>query len=437
MQSDDIGEFASSNSFSTLPADVKERTRLAVLNFFAVTIGANAYPQSKNIIDSCREIQMGNYPIYGSGKKSGLISSEWANSGLSHLLDFDDTHLGSIVHPSAPVIPSSLAVGIENSGSGSEVIYSSAVGMEMAIRLALGVGLDERYSDWHNTSLYGTSAAGTAASIMFHSSRDEISSSFLQGLTVATGFLSNRGTVTKSFQVGRSAAEGIISAIASRNGVTISKNIIKTFAASLSRSSEIDLVTMDLGKKWHVLDNYLKPYPCGVVLHPGIDAAIKMREKNIAFDDVERVDVHVNPVVLVLTGIMEPKTGLESKFSVTHAIAAALAHGPLYPEHFSDKAVKDQTTLEIRKKIKVHSQENINRGQTVIEVKYKNGKTETVDLNRGPETPSKHLDENDVHLKFSHLVDPVVGKDIAETIWDYLRDIQKKSDISEIVEIFD
>jgi 2-methylcitrate dehydratase PrpD len=272
---------------------------------------------------------------------------------------------------------------------------------------------------------------------MFHSTGEEISSSFLQGLTVATGFLSNRGTVTKSFQVGRSAAEGIICAIASRNGVTVSKNILKTFAASLSGSSEIDLVTKDLSKKWHVLDNYLKPYPCGVVLHPGIDAAIRMREKNIAFEDVDRVDVHVNPVVLVLTGIMEPNTGLESKFSVTHAIAAALVYGPLYPEHFSDKAVSDRKILEIRRKIKVHSDENINRGQTLIEVKYKNGKTETVDLNRGPETPSKHLDENDVHLKFSHLVEPVTGKDVAVEIWNYLRDFQKKSDISEIVEIFE
>jgi 2-methylcitrate dehydratase PrpD len=436
MQSEFIGNFVSNNDFSTLPSTVKERTKLAVLNFIAVTIGANAYPQSKQLISACKVIQEGSLPIYGSKETSGLLSSTWANSSLSHLLDFDDTHLESIVHPSAPVIPSSLSLGINNGENGSDIIFASAVGMEVAIRLALAVGLDERYSDWHNTSLYGTAASAVASSIMLHGNADQVSSSMLQGLTVATGFLSNRGTTTKSFQVGRSAAEGIIGAIATKNGISVSKNMINTFAASLSKESNLNVLSEGFGKKWHVLNNFLKPYPCGVVLHPGIDAAIEMRNKNISFNDIEEINVAVNPVVMVLTAILDPKSGLESKFSVTHAIASALLHGPLYPEHFSDSAVADPYTVSLRKKIKVHQMEDINRGQTVIEVKYRNGGKETVDINRGPETPSKLMDTRDVQEKFKHLVEPVMGIDFTKEIWKYFSELPSKADISELKEVF-
>ncbi len=436
MQSDLIGEFAVQNDYSKLPASVRERTNLAVLNFLAVTIGANKYQQSTSLIKACTTIQGGKLPIFGANSTAGLIGSAWANSALSHILDFDDTHLKSIFHPSAPVISSTLSLAMNDGSSGNDVIYASALGMEVGIRLALAVGLDERYSDWHNTSLYGTSASAVASSIMKHGSADQVSASLLQGLTVATGFLSNRGTVTKSFQVGRSAAEGIMGAIATLSGVTVSKNMINTFAKSLSKDYKLDLLAEGFGNEWNVLKNFLKPYPCGVVLHPGIDASIEMRKKNIDYSEIKEIHVYVNPVVMVLTAIMDPKSGLESKFSVSHTIAAALAYGPLYPEHFSDAAVMDQLTLEIRKKIQVQEKEDVNRGQTIIEAIFKDGRKEVVDINRGPETPSKLLDKNDVHNKFQHLVVPVMGEDKAREIWTYFSDVESKKDLSEASDLF-
>lgn len=436
MQSEIIGEFSATNDFSKLSESVRERTELAVLNFLAVSIGANKYPQSATLIKACRNIQDGSLPIFGSGVTAGPIGSTWANSALSHILDFDDTHLESIFHPSAPVIPTSLGLAMDQGSSGKDVIYSSAIGMEVGIRLAMTVGLDERYSDWHNTSLFGTSASAVTSSLMKHASGEQVSSAMLQGLTVATGFLSNRGTITKSFQVGRSAAEGLMSAIATMSDVTVSKNIINTFALSLTGKSNLDYLTDGFGTRWEILKNYLKPYPCGVVLHPGIDAAIEMRKKNIYYSEVEEIDVYVNPVVMVLTAIMEPKSGLESKFSVTHTIASALAYGPLYPEHFSDSAVNDKLTLEIRKKIKVFQKEDVNRGQTIIEVRFKDGRKESVDLNRGPETPSKVLDAKDVRAKFDHLVIPVIGEDRSSEIWAYFADLRNKKDLSDAANLF-
>src|SRR5579875_3653571 len=246
----DTIEFASFNNYKNLPSAVRESAKLAILNFMAVSIGANVYDQSRIIIKACQEIQEGTFPIYGSPKTAGIIGSTWANSALSHLLDFDDTHLETIVHPSAPVIPGAINAGIRTRADGEDLIYSTAVGMEIAIRLALSVGLDERFSDWHNTSLFGTAAGAVAYSLMHKPDPATVTDAFLQGLTVATGFLSNRGTVTKSFQVGRSAAEGVISGIAAMNGVTVSKNIPNTFALSLTDKSDLERLTQNLGREW-------------------------------------------------------------------------------------------------------------------------------------------------------------------------------------------
>lgn len=436
METDEIGEFISKSNFSRLPAPVIERTRLAILNFIGVSIGANGYPQAEPIVKACKSIQDGTLPIFGSGETAGLLGSAWANSALSHLLGFDDTHLESIVHPSAPVISSALSIAMNDRIDGKEVIFASAMGMEISIRLALAVGLDERYSDWHNTSLFGTSASAVTSSILHHLNHDGISSAMLQGLTVATGFLSNKATASKSFQVGRSAAEGIMSSIAASNGVSVSKNILGSFATSLSEKHDLSILTNRLGQNWEVLKNYLKPYPCGVVLHPGIDAAVEARNRGIDRSEIEEVHVHVNPIVMVLTSFLEPRTGMEGKYSATHSIACALLNGPLYPEHFSNSAVTDPLTLELRKKIRMHESEDINRGQTRLEILLKNGKKEIVEVNRGPETPSKHLDTEDVRRKFHHLADHVIGKDKAGEIWDYFSRVDSKSDLSEAIEVF-
>lgn len=436
METDEIGEFAASNNFGKLTKDVKERTKLAVLNFLGVAVGANAYKETSAILRSCQTMQAGEFPIYGSGDRAGLLSSSWANSAMAHYLDFDDTHLGSIVHPSAPVIPGALAFAIEDGATGEEVIYATTMGMEVSIRLGIAVGLDERYSDWHNTSLYGTSASAVTSALMRHGNAEQISSSMLEGLSVATGFLSNRGTVTKSFQVGRSAAEGMISALAVFEGVTVSKNMLNTFAKTLSGNSDLSLLTESLGKKWNVLDNFLKPYPCGVVLHPGIDAAVEMRNRNINLQEAEEINVYVNPIVMVLTAILEPKTGLESKFSITHSMAAALVYGPLFPEHFSDRVVNEPQILRLRKKIKVHQREDVNRGQTILEIKFKDGRKEIVDLNRGAKTPSKHLEMSDVERKFRHLAEPILGVDKARDVWEYFSRLETRKDLTEVKDIF-
>lgn len=434
---DEIARFASDGGYNSLPQDVKEKTKLAILNIIANIIGANSDSESKFIVSTSRKIQTGNLPILGSGFTSGIFGAVLANSALSHIFDFDDTHLKAFVHPGAPVIPTALMTGIENHKSGKDLIYASTIGMEFEIRMGLALALDETYSKWHNTALFGSSASALTATLMKKGNPKIISSAILHGLTSAIGSTSNFGTMSKSFQVGRSAAEGVVSAIAAEDNITVSSSMLETFAklATNGYKEKYNLkeITDNLGKVWNVMDNSLKPYPSCVGSHPGIDAVLELKKNNIQLSDINAVDVLVNPIVLALAGNTEPKTGLEAKFSLVQIIALALSYGKLYPEHFIDKEVDNPSVIAIRKKIRLHGDKTIGRGQTRIELTTNNGKKFLQEIDRG-DKPSEELTTKDVRDKFYHIVSPLV-KDPDE-IWNLFKKIETVDDLSECLKLF-
>ncbi|MEM3191154.1 MAG: MmgE/PrpD family protein [Conexivisphaerales archaeon] len=434
---EEFAKFATEGDFDSLPNHVKEKTKLAILNSLAVTIGANNDPESKTIISMAKKIQNGKLPIFGSGITSGLFGAVLANSALSHILDFDDTHLKAFIHPSAPVIPTALMVGIENHKNGKDLIYAATLGMEFEIRLGLALGLDETYSQWHNTSLCGTAASALTVSILNGGNANKVASAILHGLTSMIGSTSNFGTMSKSFQVGRSAAEGIVSAIAAEENITVSRKMLETFAKLATKGYKenynLKEITENLGKVWNVMDNFLKPYPCCVGSHPGIDAVLMLKNNNIKFSEVNAIDIFINPIVLALAGNSNPKTGLEAKFSIAQIIALAMKYGKLYPEHFVEKEINDPFITAIRRKIRLHSEKTIGRGQTRIELTTDSGQKIVQEINRG-DRPSGELKLSDVHEKFNHLVNPVMKN--SNEIWNFFQQIETANDISEISRLF-
>ncbi|MGC8516140.1 MAG: MmgE/PrpD family protein [Thermoplasmata archaeon] len=197
---EEFAKFATGGNFDSIPHNVKEKTKLALLNTLAVTTGSNNDPESKPIVSTSRRIQSGDLPILGSGLTSGIFGAVLANSALSHIFDFDDTHLKAFVHPSAPVVPTALMMGIENHRSGEDLIYAATIGMEFEIRLGLALGLDETYSQWHNTALCGTAASALTASLLRGRDANKVASAILHGLTSAIGSTSNFGTSRSRFR---------------------------------------------------------------------------------------------------------------------------------------------------------------------------------------------------------------------------------------------
>ena len=176
---------------------------------------------------------------------------------------------------------------------------------------------------WHLTGTLGTIAAGAACGKLLKLDRQRLTYTLGIAATQAAGMQQNRGTMGKSFHAGKAASNGVLAALLAERGFDSTQEIIegkKGFARIYSDVAAPEQLTAGLGQGfengWMIETNGHKPYACGVVLHPLIDAVIALRNRE-AIDPaaVSEIALRVNPLVLSITGVVEPSTGLQSKFS--------------------------------------------------------------------------------------------------------------------------
>ena len=119
----------------------------------------------------------------------------------------------------------------------------------------------------------------------------------------------------------------------------------------MSTKHDWNEITDELGSRFEISFNTYKPFACGIVIHPSIDAATQLRARGVKPDDVERIELRVHPLVLELTGKKEPADGLQAKFSVYHGVAAGLMFGRAGEEEFSDEIVRRDDVVALRRKV--------------------------------------------------------------------------------------
>ena len=171
----------------------------------------------------------------------------------------------------------------------------------------------------------------------------------------AAGLRENFGSMVKSLHPGRAAQNGLAAALMAEAGFTSSATAIegkRGFAHVLSTTVNIAKCVDALGTRYDLLGNTYKPYACGLVIHPAIEACIRWRNENgIRAADVARIDFKVHPMTLELTGKKTPRTGLEGKFSVFHSAAVALIDGAGGEAQYADARVNAADVVALRAKV--------------------------------------------------------------------------------------
>ncbi|MDH4064618.1 MAG: MmgE/PrpD family protein, partial [Acidobacteriota bacterium] len=120
----------------------------------------------------------------------------------------------------------------------------------------------------------------------------------------------------------------------------------------LSTTRNYTEITGNLGGSYQIALNTYKPFACGIVIHPTIDACIQLRNQHtLAAADIARIDLGVHPLVLELTGKRTPQTGLEAKFSVYFAAALAVVRGSAGMRDFSDENTRDPVIVALRDRV--------------------------------------------------------------------------------------
>jgi 2-methylcitrate dehydratase PrpD len=248
-----------------------------------------------------------------------------------------------------------LALAERNPVSGRDFLNAMVLGIEAECRIGNAVYPDHYDRGWHITGSTGAFGAAAASGRLLGLTEQQMI--WALGLAAAqpVGLREMFGSMTKSFHPGRAAQNGLTAALlASRNFTSTEVGLEgkSGWANVLSTTRNYDEITAGLGAHYEIALNTYKPFACGIVIHPTIDACIQLRDRHaLTAAQIARIDLGVHPLVLELTGKKTPATGLESKFSVYFAAALAIVRGSAGMRDFSDANAKDPVLVALRDRV--------------------------------------------------------------------------------------
>ena len=195
---------------------------------------------------------------------------------------------------------------------------------------------------WHIAGTVGPLGAATTASLLLGLDAEAIGRALGVATSMTLGHREGFGTMNKPLHPGKAAANGLVAAVAARHGLTASPSALdgrRGYFAVLAPQLDLALLLDDWGRRWELLSNTYKPYPCGIVSHPAIEAAETLHGV-VAGNGVERAELRCHPLVVELTGNPEPTNGLEARFSTVHGVACGLLDGIVDLSSYEDEHVR-------------------------------------------------------------------------------------------------
>jgi 2-methylcitrate dehydratase PrpD len=409
-----LAEFVAGHASGGWNAGVENEAHRTFLNWVGCAIGASRHATIEAALAGVQELApSAQASILGRNERVDIGAAALLNGISSHTFDFDDTHLRTIIHPAGPVASSALALAEHLGASGRQFIDAMVLGIDVACRVGNAIYPDHYDRGWHITGSTGMLGSAAACSRLLALDAQRTAMAIGIAASQPIGVREQFGTMTKSFHVGGAARAGLMAALMAKHGYTSSpraleapRGLMQTYSAKYDWSE----LTGQLGERFEIASNTYKPFACGIVIHPAIDGCVQLRTTHgLRAEDVERIDLKVHSLVLELTGKTTPRIGLEAKFSVYHACAAAIIFGKAGEHEFSDATVAQPDIIALRDRIKAQADDAIREDAADISVTFRDGRKLHVFVEHAIGSMERPMSDADLEAKFHGLVDPVLG----------------------------
>src|SRR5580700_3232436 len=364
--------------YDDLPANVRKEGVRTLLNWVGVAIGGSHH-QTVDIAVAALTPFSGpaQASLFGRRERFDIMNAAFLNGVSSHIFDYDDTHLKTIIHPAGPVASAIIALSEMQPVSGKDFLNALVLGVETECRIGNAVYPNHYDVGWHITGTAGVFGSAAAVGKLLKLNEQQMVWALGLAASQPVGLRESFGSMNKSFNPGRAASNGIFAALLASKNFTSSDHMIEAkrgWANTVSTKQDYNEILDGLGSRYEALLNTYKPFACGIVMHPAIDAVIQLRNENrLTADQIERIELKVNPLVLELTGKSSPRDGLEGKFSIYHAVAIALVEGAGGEKQFSDRAVNDPAVVALRGKVDPVVTPGIDPAQVDMMIALKDG----------------------------------------------------------------
>jgi 2-methylcitrate dehydratase PrpD len=418
-----VVDFVTTASFDHLPARVIVEAKRCLIDGFGVVLAGSTVRGSAIVREYVKSA--------GGRREATVIASEpllacaahaaLANGASGHAMDYDDTQLsaspdrvfGLLTHPTIPALAASLALGERLGVSGRMFLEAFLTGFEVECKIAEAVDPDHYLRGFHSTGTIGTFGATASAAKLLKLQPAAVAHALGIAASAASGIRVSFGSMTKPLHAGRAAENGIVAAELASRGFTAGDDGLDGewgFFQVLGGGADVTRVIPALGKPFSIVDPGVsfKPYPCGSLGHPTMDAMMKLvTTHDVKPEQIERVRVRAGSNILTPLRYKTARTELEAKFCLPFMMSAIVLRRRAGIPEFTDEFVSSAPVQSMMVRVETLFDPEIEaRGfdkmRSIVEVSLKDGRTLVQPSDEryrgGPERP---FTREELHEKFA------------------------------------
>ncbi|MEE9588529.1 MAG: MmgE/PrpD family protein, partial [Hyphomicrobiaceae bacterium] len=307
----------------------------------------------------------GDVPVFGMPAKLPPRDAATMNGFLCHGLDYDDTHIAGVIHPTASVFPVVLSAAHHASADACTMVTAYVLGVEVAARIGACAKGAFHQVGFHPTGMIGIFACALAAGRVMGLNQKQLVEAQGLALSMAAGSLQflEDGAWNKRFHPGWAASSGMTAAALAREGFVGATapydgrfGLFNSYLGPLAAGVDLSLATEGLGENWELMNTAIKPFPTCHFTHGCIDAALALRGQIDDLAQIDSIDALV-PEEAIKTicepepNKKRPKNDYDAKFSVQFLVAAALMKGRLTLDELEPDVLNDPDVLALTQKV--------------------------------------------------------------------------------------
>ena len=399
-----LGEVVAGSAWEDIPPALRHEAKRSILNHLGCALGVARDPA---VLTALRVTQgFAGAPVatvVGQGVKLDPMSAAFVNAIAGNLLDYDDTHLNTVIHPAAPVVPAVLALAEQRGLSGAAVLHAFLLGGEVECRIGNAVSPGHYARGWHITSTCGAFGAAAATARLLGLDAARTGHAIGIAASQAAGIVENLPTAAKNVGVGNATRLGMLAALFAEQGYQAAPLALEGplgWARATGDVADVAALTEALGQRWEIGANTYKPYPAGIVFHAVIDACLQLRlELGVAPEAIAQVFVS-GDALLLARGDRVVRNARDARVSIHHSAALGFVRGQAGVADFEEAAAQDPALAAFRARVVAVEDAGLPRGAARVQVILRDGQAAEALVTEPRGSAGQPLTDAELEAKF-------------------------------------
>lgn len=401
-----IAEFVAGYRAAELPAPVLRETGRTVLNMLGCALGGAGHP-AVEIADRALSPFSGppQASVFGRGMRRDMVLAALLNSLSASVHAYDDTHPPTLVHPGAPVCAAAFAVAEQRTVSGADFLAACALGIDIACRLSLAICAPPARANrsWIQTGVVGGVGAAMAAGRLLGLDSDAMAAAIGIAASQASGLRAVQTSHLMGMMAAHACETGLRAALLAQAGFTGTDHVIEARFGFLDAFAELAnpaAITDGLGMHFAGLDTTYKPYPCGVVINPVIDACLELAQRIPPGARVAAMHITASSAAVLLADRPDPTSPAHAQLSLQHWAAVALLRGRAGLAEGGAVAIADSAAAGLRAVITVQADESFAEDAARVSVILQDGALRQADVLHAIGSTKRPMSDAQLATKF-------------------------------------